>query len=400
MKTMDIELINDIIEMDAKMRSNVPKIKRFDYPSIFKQNKAFTGIAGPKGAGKTVMLRQKLLETENALYISLDSIEIDDLYSIVNYFSDERGIKTFLFDEIHYYRKWERDLKKIYDYLNVNVYFTSSVSLKIYKSSYDLGRRVRIKKLYPFSLREYLFFKENVKKEKLNIKDIFSKKKIKDILKYDYLYPPYITGGLYPMQLEDNEDQDKFMNIIKSIIERDIPRAYNYSLEDVFNIKEVLKFITTSPVEGVSYSSISRNVGITKYTVMKYIKALEDSFILSVIEPKGTNIKKEPKILIFPPFRETFAKNNNFLTGSVREDFFILSMKIAGYNDVYYLKGIRGRKTPDYYIPSENMVLEIGGKSKSFTQFKFITKNIKKVILTYPGTLKEGTAPLISVGFL
>jgi len=396
---LDWDLINEIIELDARARMNVPKTKRFDYEGIFKDSKMFTGIAGPKGAGKTVMLRQKLLETENALYISLDSVEIEDLFQVVKYFHEERGVKIFLFDEIHYYRGWARDLKKIYDFLNVKVYFTSSVSLHVYKTSYDLGRRVKIKKLYPFSLREYLFFKEHVLEKGIKIEDLFDKKIMLKLTKYDYLFPTYISGGLFPAQLEDNS-KEKFEGIIKTVIERDIPIAYKFSFDDVLNLNRMLKFIATSPVEDISYSSLSKNLGITKYSVMKYVKALEDAFVLFVVEPKGTNIRREPKILMFPPFREILAKQYDFLTGSVREDFFILSMRMAGYKEVYYLKGRKGEKTPDYYIPSKRLVLEVGGRSKSLSQFKFSGKDVKKIILTYPGTIREGTAPLVATGFL
>jgi predicted AAA+ superfamily ATPase len=54
-------------------------------------------------------------------------------------------------------------LKKVYDFLDVRVMFTSSVALALNQSSYDLSRRTVLRPLNPFSFREYLFFKHNLK---------------------------------------------------------------------------------------------------------------------------------------------------------------------------------------------------------------------------------------------
>ena len=50
----------------------------------------------------------------------------------------------------------------------------------------------------------------------------------------------------------------------------------------------------------------------------------------------------------------------------------------------HYLKSMRGAKTPDYYIQykDENIVVEVGGKSKGREQFKGITEK-KKIIFSH-----------------
>ena len=44
----------------------------------------FIGIVGPRGAGKTILLQQLAASTEDAIYISLDTVPRDvDLFAIV-----------------------------------------------------------------------------------------------------------------------------------------------------------------------------------------------------------------------------------------------------------------------------------------------------------------------------
>jgi len=396
---MNIEMINQILELNEAVKKNVPKKKRIYYKYMRAKGRPFIGIAGLKGVGKTILLRQYLISHINTIYISLDSIQILDLFEIVKYFVENRNINTFLLDEVHFYKNWKQDLKKIYDFLNVNIFFTSSVSIDIIKSKYDLSRRTITKIMYPFSLKEYIYFVENIKIDNLSFKDLENINKLNKIANFDYLFDKYMNGGLLPAFLGQT-DVDIFKNIALSIIERDLPRVENWNLEDIENVKNMLKFIASSTIDGISYSSLSKNLNITKYKAKKYVQALEKSFILNVIEPKGTNVSKEPKILFMPPFRLVFSKNKEYDVGAKREEFFILNMVINNIL-VFYLKSIRGEKMPDYLIKikDDKYVFEIGGINKKYLQLKNIpVKN--KYILTIPSVIQDIKKPLIFFGFL
>jgi len=396
---MEFDVINEILELNEKIKENVPEKRRFYYKYLNSAMRPFLGIAGLKGAGKTVMLRQYLTTHPNTIYISLDSIEIPNLFEIAKYLSEERKIKTILLDEVHFYPNWKRDLKKIYDFLNVNVIYTSSVSMDIFSSRVDLSRRTITKEVYPFSLREYIYFTNDKNIKKLKIEDIDNNKVMQEIAQYDFLFNKYIEGGLLPAFLNQS-NTDIFRNIALSVIGRDLPRTEKWTTEDISNVKNMLKFMATSKIDDISYSSISRNIGITKYKAEKYTSALEKSFILNVIEPKGTNITKEPKILFMPPFREAFSKNKEYDMGAKREEFFVMSMKMLKI-PIFYLKGKRGEKIPDYLINlnGNNYIFEIGGKNKGITQLKINIK-AKKYLLTNPSSIDKIRKPLIFAGFI
>ena len=82
----------------------------------------------------------------------------------------------------------------IYDFLNIDLIFTSSVSISLFESSYDLSRRVKILKMYPFSFREYIYFKENTLLDPLTLSDIYNENFKPEYLRYGYLFKEYITG--------------------------------------------------------------------------------------------------------------------------------------------------------------------------------------------------------------
>ena len=80
--------INDLIELDQLARQEGQKYpkKRLLYNALQESTgKHFTGIVGPRGAGKTILLKQLLVEQENTFYISLDTIVEGDLFDIANH---------------------------------------------------------------------------------------------------------------------------------------------------------------------------------------------------------------------------------------------------------------------------------------------------------------------------
>jgi len=68
-----------------------------------------------------------------------------------------------------------------------------------------------------------------------------------------------------PFSLEEPDIFPLLENIIQKIIRKDIPSVASLKIDELSLIEKTLKFIGTSSVDGINYSSISRNVGITKY---------------------------------------------------------------------------------------------------------------------------------------
>ena len=73
----DINLLNELFAINQKAKDAAKKYpkKRFIYNEIFSTNKTFIGIAGLRGVGKTTILKQRLIESNNSFYISLDNFK-------------------------------------------------------------------------------------------------------------------------------------------------------------------------------------------------------------------------------------------------------------------------------------------------------------------------------------
>ncbi len=395
--------ISEILELNERAREdgkNFPRTRQLFSQIQSELGRHFIGIVGPRGVGKTVLLKQLVLSEPDAFYLSADTLAESDLFQIARILSEQYKINILLVDEIHFCKTYAKDLKKIYDFLNIRVVFTSSVSLSLFDSAYDLSRRIVLRYLYPFSFREYLLFTKQIEIPQLTINDIIEGRWTANHMRYNYVFDEYLQGRLFPFSLEEPDCVPLLRNICSKVIRRDIPMVSNLRFDDIEKIERTLKFIGRSEVDGVNFSSISRNLGITKYKAVLYVKLLEQAFILNPVYPKGTNVLKEPKVLMFLPFRLLY-RDWSQCVGAIREDFFAEMMTMKGLR-FHYLKTKRGAKTPDFLVEEqgqESVVIEIGGKGKGREQFKGI-KVQKKLILSHSAEVIGNKRPLSLLGFV
>ena len=394
--------IDNIIELhkQAIEKNKQYSKRRFIAEELLNDSgKHFVGLIGARGVGKSVLFKQIAALKEDAIYISVDSAEIENLYELIKTLTEFYKYKVFFLDEIHFYKEYEKALKTIYDFLDVKIFFTSSVSLSLFESIYDLARRVKIFNIFPFSYREYLAIKENIFLEKLNFIDIKEKNWNIEHIREGNQFKNYISGGLMPFSLEEPDVLTMQRNILEKIIYRDIPLVAKLTTDELELIKKTLNFIGKSQIDGINYSSLSNNLKITKYKAEQYITLLEKAFVINVIFPEGTNVLKEPKIVMNLPYRLLFKEYEDAI-GGLREDFFVECMKLSG-NTINYLKTNKGKKTPDYLIDDNgnNYIIEVGGKGKGIKQFKGI--EMDKSIIFADGEKLDGIKrPLFLAGFM
>ncbi len=384
---------------------NYPK-KRFIWDDIikFRNSERVLGISGSRGVGKTVILRQLLLESyDDSIYISLDTYEGGDLFGVLQKLNKRYGIQNFLLDEIHYYRGFSSVLKRIYDFTDLKIVFTSSMALIFPEIQADLSRRISLKKIPAFSFREYLFFHDNIDLPRLSFQDFLGKPSIsKAYMGYEDEFVDYLKGGVFPFSLESGDVLEKLENVREVILRRDIPSTNNITIQEIQIMEDLLTFIGRSAIDGVNYSSLSDNLKITKYKARQYVEILQRAFLLGVVSPGGTNVRKEPKIMLALPFRLLYAGYENSI-GQLREEFAVETLNILGIK-FQYLKSNKGRKRPDYLLrnPSGNILVEIGGSGKGFSQFKGMdcTKYEKIIFSQNAVDLQVFKFPLYLMGFL
>ncbi|MCK4667839.1 ATP-binding protein [Candidatus Dependentiae bacterium] len=399
---MEIDEILKLSNM-AKESGQKFKKKRFfmNYLNTIMEKDRFIGIVGPRGVGKTVILKQLLKKVEDSFYISLDTYTDKNLFDVIINLHRRFKVNLFLLDEVHFYLDFSSLLKKLYDFTNeIRIIFTSSVSLIFSVLNKDLSRRIKLSNLYPFDFKEYLFFTKDINLPYLSFKDIVDGNWGKEYLGFNDDFKNYILGELYPFSMEVSNIIDNLKNVLDRVIKEDIASIHTLSLRDLQDITDLLSFIGKSPIDGINYSSLSQNIGITKYKAKQYVEILEKAFILNYIMPTGTNIKKESKIVMTLPFRLLYSNYNDAI-GGLREDFAVQILKMKGL-EFNYLKSNRGEKRPDYLVKKGNdrFIIEIGGKNKGYKQFKGIdSKKFRKVIFSQNSDLKRNI-PLYLLGFL
>jgi uncharacterized protein len=363
------------------------------------QGRHHIGIAGPKGVGKSVLLKQMARQTRGAFYLSADTLEQGMLFEVIKTIKDKLGVNTVFIDEVHYQKSYQEDLKKIYDFLGLRAVFTSSAALSLFESETDLSRRVRLYVMDVFSFREYLDFVKGIHRDRLTMEDIIKQKWSPEYITDFGWFNDYLKGGQLPFAMEELDPLPLLANVVKKIIRNDIPVFGKVTIDELDLLEKVMRFAGRSAVDGINYTSIAKNVGITKYKAEQYVALLEKSFLLMQIFPRGTNVLKEPKILIRPPCRLIYREFDEAI-GAFREDFFVQALKMAGL-DFHYLKTTRGKKTADYLISSDRMeiVAEVGGRSKGPEQFKGIDAT-KEIIFTHSLDVDRRRRPLHLAGYL
>ena len=400
-------VLEELIRLDGISKEDGRRypLKRFLYAQLkhlLIETRQFVGIAGLRGTGKTILLRQLAAELDQSFYISADTLPTGtDLFDLSSRLLESFGTIYLMVDEIHAVSGWQGQLKKMYDFSDIKIIFTSSSSLELTEGRHDLARRLTLEFLPLFSFREYLLFKKGVKFPVITLDDILVNHQLlyKKIYSYEPDFQDFSFLGALPACLQ-SPLASVVTSIVDKVVQKDMLTAGKLSQEDILNIRSVLLFIARAGVEGCSYSSVSRNIGITKYKAQQYMALMQSASLIKIVLPYGTNVLPEPKILFAPALRVNLAQGSDQdrLIGAIREEFFIHHLTGAGFT-VNYLKSIRGQKLPDYIVfhGERKIIFEIGGTGKGPSQFKGIPEK-EKHILTQPGSLKG--IPLILTGFL
>ena len=162
-------------------------------------------VVGARGTGKTTMLLQHIkyhLDFNKTLFVNADDFYFSDnkLFHLAEEFSKYGGKHLFI-DEIHKYKDWSKEIKMMYDYLpDLQVVFTGSSILEIFKGQADLSRRVLSYHLHGLSFREYLNLRYKKNYKPSTFEQVLSNEvRIKE--KPLPLFQEYLETGYYPFFL-------------------------------------------------------------------------------------------------------------------------------------------------------------------------------------------------------
>jgi len=368
---------NLLLEFQSKIARISLDIQRYLVHQMDLRNRLIA-VKGARGAGKTTLLLQvaKLhLPLSSTLYVSLDHIYFFDnkLYDLAKQFTQFGGTHLLL-DEVHKYPNWSREIKLIYDnFPELNVIFTSSSMLEIYKSESDLSRRAVAYFLKELSFREFLSFEVNKTFPAYSFSEILENhttiatellKEIKPLP----LFEKYLKTGIYPYYKENESLYiQKLQNTINLIIEIDINAVEDLQYDTLVKLKKLLITIASSAPFTPNITKLSEKVGVSRNMLVQSIKILERAGLVNDLykNTSGIGVLTKPEKLYLNNSNLMYAlAQENTNIGNVRETFFVNQFK--GLHEI-------NLSTLADFIIDQTYTFEIGGKNKTKKQIDHLS---------------------------
>lgn len=205
------------------------------------------------------------------------------------------------FDEIQYLKEWELGLKSLVDtYHDVKFIASGSAAAALRKSSNESGAgRFTDFNLPPLLFFEYIHLK--------NYDHLMRQSKVEwggiesdiygtiDIDRLNELFLDYINYGGYPevafsSRIQADPGQFVRHDIVDKVLLRDLPSLYGIS--DVQELNSLFTMIAYHSGMEFSYEGLSKESGVKKETIRKYIQYLEAAFLIKVITRTDDTAKR------------------------------------------------------------------------------------------------------------
>lgn len=271
-------------------------------------------LMGPRRVGKTVMLyhtiHHLLNERHNPLKIAFVSIEtpiynkmaLELLFAMCRKASGQSEAEGWFvfFDEIQYLKDWEVHLKSLVDsYPNTRFIVSGSAAAALkFKSNESGAGRFTDFMLPPLTFHEYIHLKQlNMLITESNLswsgdlQNIFSTHNIHELNNH---FVDYINFGGYPEvifseKIQSNAGRYIRSDIVDKVLLRDLPGLYG--VRDVQELNSLFTAIAYNSGGEISLDELSKNAGIQKNTIKRYLEYLEAAFLIKVVH----KISNKPK---------------------------------------------------------------------------------------------------------
>ncbi|MGO1650830.1 MAG: ATP-binding protein [Sphingobacterium sp.] len=311
-------------------------------------------LMGPRRVGKTVMMFHSIDELirdkinpqriffvgiDNPIYVHLSLQEILDLCQAAIKADSLEGCYVF-FDEIQYLKDWERHLKVLVDSYPDTKFIVSgsaAAALKWHSTESGAGRFTDFM-LPPLTFQEFIHLKNKnhlIKDDTIQ----YGTKQIPycithniDELNDEFLQ--YLNFGGYPevvLSEKIQKDMGRYVknDIVDKVLLRDLPSLYG--IRDVQELNRFFTYIAYNTGNEFSYETMSRESGIQKDILKKYLEYLESAFLIKVLNKVDVNAKRFKRITsfkvyltnpslrtaLFSPIKETDSEIGNMVETAI-----------------------------------------------------------------------------------
>lgn len=358
-----MQKMNSLIEklelIHQRLKIAVPKSLRPYYENLDIEHSRGLIIYGQRGVGKTTFLLSKTAN-KPFLYISVDHPLVTDIsiYELTEAVF-RAGYQGIVLDEIQYAKDWAIQLKALYDsFPDFYIWASGSSSLILKSGSADFSRRFVFKRIPLLSFREYLYLKNLISIEIIDLFeqkfDFLSKVQSRELLR---AFREYLNSGTRPFFFE-GDYCERLKLVLDKALFHDIPLFLQSISERHLKImRAVLGHLLYSSVPTLNISSLCRDWQISKDKLYELLAVMEQTEILKLIKrkTKENGFKKGSKILLTDPAYYYCFDGD---IGTAREAFAVYNLS-ERYGEVH---ACYDERECDYIV--KGVKIEIGGRSK------------------------------------
>lgn len=248
--------------------------------------KVLTGI---RRGGKSVLLEQirDEINSPHTIFLNFEDLgnqHLCDYNALHDYICEKIGDskeKFFLFfDEIQEVQGWERAINSLRVKFGADIYITGSNSrlLSGDLATYIAGRYVSFV-VYPFSFAEF--------------KSVSADYTFEEYLNYGGM--PFLSSMDFAPEISKNYLQDVFNSVVlKDIVKRN-------KIRDVDLLERIISYVLANVGRSFSATSISKffkaeQRTVAPETILNYLKACEEAYLLYRLKSQDVNGKKMLKV--------------------------------------------------------------------------------------------------------
>ena len=360
--------------------------------------KVLTGI---RRSGKSVMLKllmeelkKRKINENQFIYINFENLKYrnlknyEKLYDFILNKVNKKYKNYYIFlDEIQEVEEWEKCVNslRVDEDFDFDIYITGSNAklLSGELSTYLAGRYIEFV-VYPFSFKEFFEIMQE-KNQEIKVKEAFQK-----YLKFGGM--PFLHNLNYNYEASMQYLQDLYA----SIILKDITQKNN--IRDTDLLERIINYVVMNIGNTFSATSISKffkseNRKVATETILNYIKACEEAFLIyrvarnDLLGKKILNVN-EKYYIADHGIREAIMENNQKDINQVMENIVYFEMLRRGYNvkigkvDNLEVDFVCKKNDETIYIQVSYLLASEDTKEREFSVLENIKDNYPKYVLS------------------
>lgn len=267
-------------------------------------------ITGMRRVGKTTLLRfiQEKLASSNTLFLDLENPVNQRYFEVENYEAILDNLKflgldpnqqgyVFL-DEVQSVRVLPSVVKYLSDHYPIKFFLSGSSSFYLKNHfSESLAGRKYIFELYPLSFREFLRFKA----PRLDMRNLSRQAVSQEIFgTLEPYYAEYLRYGGFPgvvLKTSVEEKSRMLEDIFSSYFRLEVVQLGEFRKTNA--VRDLLLLLLERVGAKLDIQKLSRELGVARETVAKYLDFLEDTYFIHRIRPfsrnRDTELRSTPK---------------------------------------------------------------------------------------------------------